>query len=100
MRRPPTAALSPHDPAGPDHVNAGPREQPADRAGGLSIRVWTVRRIHDGRPEGRRPAQRRGDRQMAKFLLTYTGGSMPETEAAQAQAAEAWGVWFGQLGAA
>ena len=37
---------------------------------------------------------------MAKFLLTYTGGSMPATEAEQAKVMEAWGVWFGQLGAA
>lgn len=37
---------------------------------------------------------------MAKFLLTYTGGSMPESEAEQAKVMEAWGVWFTQLGAA
>ena len=37
---------------------------------------------------------------MAKFLLTYTGGSMPATEAEQAKVMEAWGGWFGQLGAA
>ena len=36
---------------------------------------------------------------MAKFVLTYSGGSgMPETEAEQAQVMETWGAWFGQLG--
>jgi len=37
---------------------------------------------------------------MTKFLLTYTGGSTPASEAEQAKVMEAWGVWFGQLGAA
>lgn len=37
---------------------------------------------------------------MAKFLLTYTGGSTPASEAEQAKVMEAWGAWFGQLGAA
>ena len=37
---------------------------------------------------------------MAKYLLAYRGGGMPETEEAQAKVIEAWGVWFGQLGAA
>ena len=35
---------------------------------------------------------------MANFLLLYSGGSMPEGEAAQAQVMEAWNSWFGQLG--
>lgn len=38
---------------------------------------------------------------MPKYVLTYHGGSgMPESEAEQAQIMEAWGAWFGQLGAA
>ena len=35
---------------------------------------------------------------MANFLLLYTGGSMPEGEAAQKQVMDAWGQWFGKLG--
>ncbi len=37
---------------------------------------------------------------MANFVLLYSGGSMPETQAEQAQVMEAWGAWFGQLGSA
>ena len=37
---------------------------------------------------------------MAKYLLAYHGGSMPETKEAQDQVMAAWGVWFGQLGSA
>jgi hypothetical protein len=37
---------------------------------------------------------------MANYLLAYHGGSMPETEAAQAEVMAAWGKWFGELGAA
>ncbi len=37
---------------------------------------------------------------MANFVLIYTGGGMPETEAAQAAVMQAWGKWFGGLGAA
>lgn len=37
---------------------------------------------------------------MATYLLVYHGGGMPETEAARAQVMEAWGQWFGRLGAA
>jgi hypothetical protein len=37
---------------------------------------------------------------MAKFVLLYSGGSMGEDEAAQAAIMQAWGAWFGQLGAA
>ncbi len=37
---------------------------------------------------------------MAKYLLLYTGGSMPETEAAQAEVMKAWDGWFHQLGSA
>ena len=37
---------------------------------------------------------------MAKFVLTYHGGSgMPETEAAQQEVMAAWGGWFEGLGA-
>jgi len=35
---------------------------------------------------------------MANFVLLYTGGGMPETEAEQAAALQAWGAWYGQLG--
>ena len=37
---------------------------------------------------------------MANFVLLYSGGSMPQTEAEQAAVLQAWGVWYGQLGAA
>jgi hypothetical protein len=37
---------------------------------------------------------------MAKFVLLYSGGSMPEGEAAQTAVMQAWNAWFGQLGAA
>ncbi len=38
---------------------------------------------------------------MAKYLLVYHGGGpMEEDAAAQAAVMEAWGSWFGQLGAA
>ncbi len=37
---------------------------------------------------------------MAKFVLMYTGGTMPESEAERAQVMSAWGAWFGGLGAA
>ena len=35
---------------------------------------------------------------MANFLLLYSGGGMPEGEAAQKQVMDAWGQWFGKLG--
>lgn len=35
---------------------------------------------------------------MANYLLIYSGGSMPEGEAAQKQVMDAWGQWFGKLG--
>ena len=35
---------------------------------------------------------------MPKYVFAYHGGSMPETEAAQAEAMAAWGTWFGSLG--
>jgi hypothetical protein len=37
---------------------------------------------------------------MAKYLLAYRGGSMPETPEAQAQVMSAWTAWFEKLGAA
>lgn len=35
---------------------------------------------------------------MANFLLTFHGGSMPETKEAQDQVMNAWNSWFGTLG--
>jgi hypothetical protein len=35
---------------------------------------------------------------MANYVLIYTGGSMPDTEAEQAAVMAAWGTWFGGLG--
>ena len=35
---------------------------------------------------------------MANYLLTYHGGSMPETKEAQDQVMAAWNDWFGTLG--
>ncbi len=35
---------------------------------------------------------------MANFLLTFHGGSMPETKEAQDQVMAAWTAWFGTLG--
>src|SRR5215469_14740612 len=37
---------------------------------------------------------------MANYLLLYTGGRMPETEAEQAAVMKAWTNWFGELGSA
>src|SRR5262245_12332082 len=37
---------------------------------------------------------------MANFLLLYSGGSMPATEAEQAAVLQAWGEWYGRLGSA
>ncbi len=37
---------------------------------------------------------------MAKYLLLYSGGSMPETEAEQGAVMQAWGAWYGGLGSA
>jgi hypothetical protein len=37
---------------------------------------------------------------MAKYLLLYQGGSMPETEAEQAAVMKAWDGWFHELGSA
>jgi hypothetical protein len=35
---------------------------------------------------------------MANFLLTFHGGSMPETKEEQDQVMSAWTSWFGTLG--
>jgi hypothetical protein len=35
---------------------------------------------------------------MAKYLLVYHGGGMPETPEEQASVMEAWGAWMGALG--
>jgi len=35
---------------------------------------------------------------MAKYLLLYEGGPMPETEEARATVMQAWVAWFHQLG--
>jgi len=37
---------------------------------------------------------------MAKYLLLYRGGSMPESEAEQAAVMNAWDGWFHELGSA
>lgn len=37
---------------------------------------------------------------MAKYLFVYHGGSMPETEAQQAEVMDAWGQWLGGMGSA
>src|SRR5215469_18297444 len=37
---------------------------------------------------------------MANYLLLYSGGRMPESEAEQAAVMQAWTGWFGELGSA
>ena len=37
---------------------------------------------------------------MAKYLLLYSGGRMPETEAEQATVMKAWDSWFHEIGSA
>ena len=37
---------------------------------------------------------------MTNYLLVYKGGGMPATEAEQKAVMDAWGAWFGGLGAA
>lgn len=37
---------------------------------------------------------------MANFVLLYSGGRMPETEAEQAAVLKAWTDWYGRLGGA
>lgn len=35
---------------------------------------------------------------MSNFLLTFSGGGMPESEEDQKKVMEAWGAWYGALG--
>lgn len=37
---------------------------------------------------------------MTNFVLIYTGGGMPEGEAAQAEVMSAWNAWYEKMGAA
>jgi hypothetical protein len=37
---------------------------------------------------------------MAKYVLAYYGGGMPETPEEQAKVMDAWTTWFGKLGSA
>lgn len=37
---------------------------------------------------------------MTKYLFSYHGGGVPETEAEQAEVMAAWGAWFESMGAA
>jgi hypothetical protein len=37
---------------------------------------------------------------MAKYLFAYKGGGMAQTDAEREAAMQAWGAWFGSLGAA
>jgi len=37
---------------------------------------------------------------MANFLLVYTGGGMPASDAERTKVMDAWGAWFGRLGPA
>ncbi len=37
---------------------------------------------------------------MAKYLFVYHGGAHPETEEETAAVMDAWGSWFGSMGAA
>jgi len=37
---------------------------------------------------------------MAKFVLVFTGGGMPESEEEQAKVLAAWGAWYEGLGSA
>ena len=37
---------------------------------------------------------------MAKYLLTYHGGAMPETDEERERVTAAWGAWMGSLGGA
>src|SRR4051812_12765555 len=46
------------------------------------------------------PKAAREEAAVTDFLLVYRGGSMPETEEAQAKVMDAWTAWFGQLGGA
>jgi hypothetical protein len=43
---------------------------------------------------------REKEKTMAKYLFVYHGGGKTETEAELAEALDAWGAWFGSMGAA
>jgi hypothetical protein len=45
-----------------------------------------------------RSISRPEENSMAKFVYIYTGGQMADTPAAQEEAMQAWGAWFGTLG--
>lgn len=49
---------------------------------------------------GGRMRRHLGDHEMAKYLLAYQGGAMPETQEEQARVMAAWGRWYEGLGAA
>lgn len=37
---------------------------------------------------------------MTNYVLLYSGGTIPETEAEQAEVMAAWGAWYGMMGEA
>ncbi len=37
---------------------------------------------------------------MTNYVLLYTGGTIPESEAEQAEVMAAWGAWYGAMGEA
>jgi hypothetical protein len=41
-----------------------------------------------------------GDTKMTNFVIVYTGGGMPESEAEQAAVMGAWGAWYEGMGEA
>jgi hypothetical protein len=59
--------------------------------------VYRVK-VHDGPIRWDHIAQGRAD--MAKFVYTYSGGRMPETDAEREAVMAAWGGWLGGMGAA
>ena len=48
----------------------------------------------------RKRPQRNGVKVMTKYLYVYHGGSIPQSKEEQDRVMQAWGSWFGQLGAA
>jgi hypothetical protein len=54
-------------------------------------------RDRSGLDERRRTLPQEGD-SMANYLLTFHGGSMPESKEEQDQVMKAWTDWFGTLG--
>jgi len=51
-----------------------------------------------GHSAGQSTSRARGGNDVANFLLTFYGGSMPETKEEQDQVMGAWTAWFGTLG--